>query len=330
MAVAPDGFTMHQSVSGMLCERLLDDDETKDVDIEMSDGVLKVHSVVLRASSDAIGAMLKHGIGATRRTLSWKEHPTKVGRFFVGLLYTGSVGEEFFNAAASDEESTGDKAGSTGNLRLSQLPLDLLLGSLQIAKVYMVHHLLHIITEALSARLAVDSFDEIASAAIRLDLTALRMRCMRYAEEAAETQVKQFQISSCGEPRAVGPWRKFERPRNGHPCYCKEEDDRCRIYHNTDKQTWTMYFKDHEGKPTLYRSQQSSKQISADLVWRVAHGRPPAPTFAIPGNEPAGEGTNSLRQMFDEGKLSPEVAAELSQLWGRAAKKRRLALASLT
>ncbi|CAE8690485.1 unnamed protein product [Polarella glacialis] len=61
----------------------------------MSDGLLRAHSCILMAGSDAIRGMLRNGIAATssQKRLSWKEHPLSVGRFFLRLLYSGTVDE---------------------------------------------------------------------------------------------------------------------------------------------------------------------------------------------------------------------------------------------
>eukprot|EP00930_Biecheleria_cincta_P074605 TRINITY_DN61819_c0_g1_i1.p1 TRINITY_DN61819_c0_g1~~TRINITY_DN61819_c0_g1_i1.p1 ORF type:complete len:318 (+),score=48.28 TRINITY_DN61819_c0_g1_i1:71-1024(+) len=302
-----------RSVSEMLCHQLLEDEETKDVFIEMSDGVLKVHSLVLRASSDAIGPMLKHGKGATHKTLSWREHSTRVGRFFIGLLYTGSVGEEFVQRGCDQKCDMG----------LGQLSLDLLLGSLQIASVYMFDHQLHIVMEAVLKRLAVDNFDAIASAAIRLDLTKLRLQCLQYAEaqETLEKQLKRFKITNCGEPRLVGTWTQFENC--GMPRYHKEGDRSCTLEYDWDTRKWFIYLADQDKRPTLYHSKGNIKywEIVQAELWEVVHGKKPAPTFAITGGEPPA--MSSLRRAFDEGTFSPDVMIELTPLWGRQAEKKR-------
>jgi len=74
-------------------ERLLDDDELKDVNIEFSDGALRAHACVLSAASEAVKGILRNGTARESRALTWKEHDLKVGRFFLRLLYTGCVEE---------------------------------------------------------------------------------------------------------------------------------------------------------------------------------------------------------------------------------------------
>lgn len=156
-----------------LLERLLQDEDTKDVAIEMQDGVLYAHACMLSASSDAMRGMLKHGRAATEKRLYWKEHSVEVGRFFLRLLYTGTVAEDEWTAI---DDAPG------GKFMCQEMPLRLLLGSLDIARVYQVPHLLHALTEALKDRLDDKNFGEICARAIELDITALRLHCLRYAE----------------------------------------------------------------------------------------------------------------------------------------------------
>lgn len=164
-----------EALEGLL-ERLLQDEDTKDVEIEMQDGALHAHSCMLSAGSDAMKGMLRHGIAATKKKLCWKDHTVEVGRFFLRLLYTGTVAE--------DEWGSSDDVAN-GKFICQETPLRLLLGGLSIAKVYQVPHLLHALTEALKDRLDDENFDEIYAGAIKLDITALRLHCLRYAEGSA-------------------------------------------------------------------------------------------------------------------------------------------------
>jgi len=159
-----------------LLESMLQDEDTKDVEIEMQDGRLFAHSCMLSAASEAMRATLKGADATTNKHLRWHEHTIEVGRFFIRLLYTGTVAE--------DEWISGDDAKS-GKFICQETPLRLLLGGLSIAKQQLVPHLLHALTEALRDRLDDDNFDEICSGAIRLNITALRLHCIRYAEGSA-------------------------------------------------------------------------------------------------------------------------------------------------
>jgi len=176
-----------ETLEGVL-ERLLADDDTKDVEIRMKDGTVWAHANMLGANSDAIKGMLRHGMEANnpQKKLSWHEHPVEVGRFFLRLLYTGTVSEEEW--AEGNECSGSDKCGSLSD---REVPLRLLLGSLAIAKVYQVPHLLHALTESLRCRLHDGVFDDICSQAIKLDVTALRLHCLRYAEQPHSRELKE-------------------------------------------------------------------------------------------------------------------------------------------
>lgn len=151
-------------------ERLLAEHETKDVEIEMLDGTIHAHSVVLCAASDAMRGMLRHGRAAAAdpKRLSWREHPMEVGHFVLRLVYTGTVSEEEWIAS----HSTCD---------VGDVPLKLLLGALAVSMVYLVKHVLPALTQALQKRVTWETFDTICAAAIRLDATALRLHCLQYA-----------------------------------------------------------------------------------------------------------------------------------------------------
>ena len=71
-----------------LNEKLLKDDRRKDVEIEMSDGNVMAHSLILMAGSEAVDGILTNGTAATAdlKRLTWKEHDKAVGQFFLRLL----------------------------------------------------------------------------------------------------------------------------------------------------------------------------------------------------------------------------------------------------
>merc|ERR1719469_1269486 len=133
--------------------------------------MLRAHSCMLCAASDAIRGMLRHGVALEDKKLFWREHPVEVGQFFLRLLYTGTVAEDEWRSDASDSHS-------------SETPLRLLLGALSISKVYQVPHLLHALTEALKDRLDDTIFDEVYASAIQMDITVLRMTCLQYAQHS--------------------------------------------------------------------------------------------------------------------------------------------------
>lgn len=158
----------------------MQDEDTKDVEIEMQDGKLYAHSCMLSVASESMRALLRSGDATVNKQLHWKDHTVEVGRFFMRLLYTGTVAE--------DEWSPGDDTKS-GKFACQETPLRLLLGGLSIAKAQYVPHLLHALTEALRDRLDDENFDEICAGAIRLNITALRLHCLRYAEGSATREI---------------------------------------------------------------------------------------------------------------------------------------------
>eukprot|EP00929_Paragymnodinium_shiwhaense_P022443 TRINITY_DN14341_c0_g1_i2.p1 TRINITY_DN14341_c0_g1~~TRINITY_DN14341_c0_g1_i2.p1 ORF type:complete len:353 (-),score=17.50 TRINITY_DN14341_c0_g1_i2:35-1018(-) len=83
-------------------ERVFDDDDTKDVEIEMSDGKLLAHSTILSVGSQALRGILKNAVqeGGLKR-LTWKEHGQAVGRVLLRLLYTGTIDEKDWNGSAT-------------------------------------------------------------------------------------------------------------------------------------------------------------------------------------------------------------------------------------
>lgn len=93
-------------------ERLLDDDELKDVTIEFGDGTLRAHSCVLSAASEAVKGILRNGTARESKALAWREHDLKVGRFFLRLLYTGCVEERDWAEAPASAGAAAAEAGA--------------------------------------------------------------------------------------------------------------------------------------------------------------------------------------------------------------------------
>jgi len=268
-----------------LYERLLKDEDTKDVEIEMQDGNLFAHSCMLCASSDAMRGMLRHGNVAhsAQKQLCWREHTIEVGRFLLRLLYTGTVAEEEWEGGGVPETAVavecagGASAGGAAAAGISrQTPLRLLLGALSIAKVYQVPHLIHVLTEALKVRVDDESFDEICAGAIRMDVTALRMHCLRYAERCDA-----FDICEGARVRALRhiTVQNADVPKESlgivNSNNVIEWDDTGSIGYGTD----------------------------VDLVKHMVE------LVSVPR-------TNRIREMYVSNELSPEVTFELAALWG--------------
>merc|ERR1711862_553804 len=62
-----------------------------------------------------------------------------------------------------------------------RVPLRLLLGSMEIAKMYMFEDLLAALLDAVERRLAFETFDAIFRVAIKIDLLRLRYSCLKHA-----------------------------------------------------------------------------------------------------------------------------------------------------
>lgn len=93
------------------------------------------------------------------------------------------------------------------------VPLELLLGSLAIAKMYMFQDVLAVIVRSLRRRIGPDTLDVICSAAIATDLTSLRMDCLQYSREN-ETYIRESLESFSPEVQMelAGIWDDGDRP----------------------------------------------------------------------------------------------------------------------
>lgn len=118
----------------------------------------------------------------SQKRLSWLEHSMETGRFFLRLLYTGTVCEVDWDVS---------KCGSQAMLLIEdvrqQVPIHILLGAFSIAKMYLVTPLLGDLVQALKRRLSAKTFDAICAVAIEMDSTPLRFHCMEYAKNCRET-----------------------------------------------------------------------------------------------------------------------------------------------
>lgn len=93
-----------------------------------------------------------------------------VGRFFLRILYTGSIVES--------DWIDGDQVACEAD----EIPLRLLLGGLSLAKLYQIVHLMKPFVDVLKQRLSVSTFDTICAHAVDLDVTELRRYCLNFAE----------------------------------------------------------------------------------------------------------------------------------------------------
>lgn len=329
-------------------ERLLADEQTKDVDIEMANGSIRAHSVLLSAASDAIRGILSHGDQPPKdalRRLSWREHTVEVGRFFLQLLYTGTV--ERFNGSTGHTDGTGAAcgalpsgghdartaeagavgAGKQASSRVArgkasgdgavaahsvccgahspstcgEVPLHLLLGGLGIASVYLIPHLCQALTEALKRRLSDSTFNEICSAAIRLDNTALRLYCLEYARR----DPKEVRLEDLRDGMRVRASRRITVEAARVP-----QGDLGRV------------MLDREGDDDSDELEDGSDDVR--IEWETGYANSAERVLdAVEIVRQPGELT--LRERYETKELSPEVLAELAGVWGMMspAKRRR-------
>jgi hypothetical protein len=266
-------------------ERVLRSDDTKDIEIEMSNGSVYAHSVVLCASSDAIKGILRHNGDGESSKISWRDYPVEVGNFLLRLLYTGTVDEG--DHCAGDSEACGSADQD------NKVPLSILLGSFEIAMIYLVAHLLPTLVQALQHRLAVDTFNAICTAAIKVDAMALRLYCLQYAR---------------GNPRKLC----YEDFRSGMRVRALRQID----HEHADVPEGTMGIVEWGHGDWL------------DINWSCR----PSYTNGLQevlGSIEVVDCTMSgktLRQMYDSEEFSPEVLSELATIWGqvRPSLKRRI------
>jgi len=181
------------------------------------------------------------------------------------------------------------------------VPLHLLLGGLEIAKVYLIPHLIRALTEALKSRLDDTTFDKIFSWAIRLDSTALRLYCLRYSEECdvrkGEVRVgdrvralKRITAQSAKVPKGTYGYVRWDMGNDADEGEEDEDEDR------DIEVAWDNgYF--------------NAVETVRDQIEVVDSAR-----------------VNPVRKKFVANQLSPEVMTELAALWGRpqpSTKKRR-------
>jgi len=320
-------------------ERLLADEQTKDVDIEMANGSIRAHSVILSAASDAIRGILSHGENKSNdvlRKLSWREHTVEVGRFFLQLLYTGTVerpsissgnadGTEAVcgalpvgNQAARMADKGATNTGKQSNSRVdrlhangdgavashsvgfsvhsqstcSEVPLHVLLGGLGIASVYLIPHLCQALTEALKRRLSDSTFNEICSAAIRLDHTALRLHCLEHARR----DPKEVRLEDLRDGMRVRASRRITVEAARVP-----QGDLGRV------------MLDREGDDDSDDMEDGSDDVR--IEWETGYANSAERVLdAVEIVRQPGERT--LRESYENKELSPEVLAELAAVWG--------------
>jgi hypothetical protein len=159
----------------MLNELMLESDHFKDVKFRLSDGEESAHKSVLAVASEVFSAML---LGQMKEshigTIDLPDVNCATMRVFLRQLYTRHVQPK-------------DWGGLDGDL----VPLHILVGSVSLARKYLVNDVLEDGIEALKGRIKfidVVVFDEILSAAIALDLQPLRHVALETAKGSASVR----------------------------------------------------------------------------------------------------------------------------------------------
>eukprot|EP00434_Breviolum_minutum_P032028 symbB.v1.2.028324.t1/scaffold2993.1/size65754/3 len=102
--------------------------------------------------------------------------------------------------------------------KLDNPPLQLLLNALGLAKKYIVEYMVRWLMEATTERLNTQTFEQILERAILLDISPLRMRCLRFAESCSAIRSR-YEDGSFTEPlvslelQAIWPHRETKRRR---------------------------------------------------------------------------------------------------------------------
>jgi len=295
-------------------ERLLAADTGKDVEIMMSDGTLWAHSAILSASSDAIGGMLKHGKAAAAKKLHWSEHTTVVGKFVLRLMYTGTPFPEEWEGAYP-----GSDAGT------DEIPLQLVMDAFEVTKVYMVPHLLAELTEVLKDKVAVSTFNDICSFAIKHDVQALRNSCLQFVTESMEpdggvlclARRDDITVEGCGIERFNGTYRLEHVTGTGEKQYRMVDGSIHTIFCGSDPPYW---FLAEEYIETFYYVESPDGRL-LHTGWRRTTGEGQA-------GAPLVRWARCIRAAYDAEAFAPEVMVELAPLLGqrKRAKRRRLTL----
>lgn len=102
--------------------------------------------------------------------------------------------------------------------KLDNPPLQLLLNALGLAKKYIVEYMVRWLMEATTERLNTQTFEQILERAILLDISPLRMRCLRFADSCSAIRSR-YEDGSFTEPlvslelQAIWPHRETKRRR---------------------------------------------------------------------------------------------------------------------
>jgi len=190
-------------------EQLFSDEDTKDITVELADGTLRAHSLVLKQVSEVWARMLATDMTeSSSRRIKIPDTTCNSMRVFLRLLYTTRViksdwqKDGDYNASAGKGKGKGKTPNTgigpravTGGQATDILPLDLLLSVTTLAKRYMTRNVYAILVQAVKGRLEAsvkrtdrEEFKIIASHAIAADVGPLRMHALRIAETDAKVR----------------------------------------------------------------------------------------------------------------------------------------------
>ena len=168
----------------------MQEDNQKDVALSGDGGMIRAHSFVLSAASEAFAGILKH------RTENHDFPGVNVVtlKVFLRLLYTGCVSKDDWEDRSDGE---GDGRSSPSKSRTDRLPLNILLDVAGFAKKYMATTVLPLLLQVLQVRLDnsfmnhnVQVFVTIFSGAITHDLRPLLMAGLDRAKRFEELKVQ--------------------------------------------------------------------------------------------------------------------------------------------
>lgn len=176
-----DSAVCAESLSLELSERLFQDETFKDVTFKLCDGEERAHRSVMAAASSVFAAMHSGSMReASTGVVELPDVPRTTMRVFLRLLYTGHV-------------DSGDWIGQGTAGSSEELPLEMLLEVVRLAKKYMVDSVMVLAVEALKLRLREAGGDAkvletILVAAITADLSAVRMAAIAAAKASKEVR----------------------------------------------------------------------------------------------------------------------------------------------
>eukprot|EP00927_Polykrikos_kofoidii_P053985 TRINITY_DN48491_c0_g1_i1.p1 TRINITY_DN48491_c0_g1~~TRINITY_DN48491_c0_g1_i1.p1 ORF type:complete len:386 (-),score=41.42 TRINITY_DN48491_c0_g1_i1:207-1364(-) len=135
------------------------DTSESDVSIRVkSAATLRAHSVVLRAASPVLSAMLSGTMReGSSRQITIEEYSIEVVELLLSLIYTGSL-----PADSSDPKAS------------------LMLKALSLAHCWQVQHAVEMLANRLAKRLDIHNFERVLSVALRLELISLVRSCRTF------------------------------------------------------------------------------------------------------------------------------------------------------